>query len=77
MSLEHLKSYAELRSMSLLEASGEVQKVPAIKGKAAIGLRDFHRLMINLQSVLEQPPDEVVRASDRAKRLWSDIAEIV
>ncbi len=45
VSLEHLRQYAEPREMSLLAAAGEVDKIPAIKGKAAAGLRDFAVLM--------------------------------
>ena len=37
MSLEHLRSYAEPRELSLLAAAAEVDKIPAIKGKAADG----------------------------------------
>jgi DNA helicase-2/ATP-dependent DNA helicase PcrA len=61
VSLDHLRSYAEPREMSLLSAAGEVAKIPAIKGKAASGLRDFHQMMTELTSLLESPPDEVVR----------------
>ena len=41
VSLEHLRAYAEPREMSLLAAVREVAKIPALKGKAAAGLRDF------------------------------------
>jgi DNA helicase II / ATP-dependent DNA helicase PcrA len=61
VSLDHLKTYAESRSISLFEAAGEVNKIPAIKGKAALGLRNFHGVLTSLRQVLEQPPDEVVR----------------
>jgi DNA helicase-2/ATP-dependent DNA helicase PcrA len=61
VSLEHLRSYAEPRQMSLLEAAGEVAKIPAIKGKAATGLKQFHKLIEDLRTELERPPDEVVR----------------
>ncbi|VTS01238.1 ATP-dependent helicase [Tuwongella immobilis] len=60
-SIEHLKAYAEDRQISLLAAAGDVLKIPAIKGKAAAGLRDFHQLMTGLRSWLEQPPDVVIR----------------
>ena len=43
VSLEHLRSYAEPRELSLLAAAAEVHKIPAIKGKAQAGLRDFAR----------------------------------
>ena len=45
VSLEHLRAYAEPRELSLLAAAREVAKIPAIKGKAAAGLRDFAALM--------------------------------
>jgi DNA helicase-2/ATP-dependent DNA helicase PcrA len=61
VSLEHLKTYAEPRELSLLAATGEVARLPQIKGKAATGLRDFAQLMRDLTPSLEQPPDEVIR----------------
>jgi DNA helicase-2/ATP-dependent DNA helicase PcrA len=61
VSLEHLRAYAEPRQLSLLAAAAQVQQVPAIKGKAAAGLRDFARLIDDLRPLLEQPPDEVIR----------------
>ncbi len=61
VSLDHLRTYAEPREMNLLEAAGEVGKIPAIKGKAAAGLRDFHQLLRDLSGLLEAPPDEVIR----------------
>src|SRR5205807_8628884 len=41
VSLEHLQAYATPRELSLLAAAAEVHKIPAIKGKAQTGLRDF------------------------------------
>jgi DNA helicase-2/ATP-dependent DNA helicase PcrA len=61
VSLDHLRSYAEPREMSLLSAAGEVAKIPAIKGKAASSLRGFHQLITELMALLDSPPDEVVR----------------
>jgi DNA helicase-2/ATP-dependent DNA helicase PcrA len=61
VSLDHLRQYAEPREMSLLSAAGEVSKITAIKGKAANALRDFHQLLVELQKLLEGPPDEVIR----------------
>jgi len=61
VSLEHLRAYAEPREMSLLSAAGEVAKIPAIKGKAATGLRDFALLMRELSTLKEAAPDEVIR----------------
>ncbi len=61
VSLEHLKNYSEERSISLFEAAGQVEKIPAIKGKAASGLRTFYGILANLRTTLEEPPHEVVR----------------
>ncbi len=61
VSLKHLRAYAEPRELPLLAAAGEVAKIPQIKGKAAAGLRDFARIMADLQQHLEDPPDEVIR----------------
>ena len=48
VSLDHLRSYAEPRELSLLSAAAEVQRIPAIKGKAGTGLRDFALLLAEL-----------------------------
>jgi DNA helicase-2/ATP-dependent DNA helicase PcrA len=61
VSLEHLQTYAEPREMSLLAVAAEVAKIPAIKGKAATGLRDFAQLMYGLQQRLEDPPADLIR----------------
>jgi DNA helicase-2/ATP-dependent DNA helicase PcrA len=61
VSLEHLRVFAEPREISLLEASGQVDRIPAIKGKAAAGLRDFRRLMAEFNELVESPPDEIIR----------------
>ncbi len=61
VSLDHLRTYAEPREMSLLSAAGEVGKIKAIKGKAASALSDFHRLISELRQMLEASPDEVIR----------------
>src|SRR4029078_364392 len=45
VSLDHLRAYAEPREINLLAAVREVDKIPAIKGKAATGLRSFVTLM--------------------------------
>ncbi len=60
-SLEHLQSYAGPREMSLLSAAAEVDKIPAIKGKAAAGLKDFAKMMAELRGALNATPDEVMR----------------
>ena len=61
VSLEHLQSYAEPRGLSLLEATVDLAKIPAIKGKAAAGLKEFAHLMAGIRESLDQPADEVVR----------------
>jgi DNA helicase-2/ATP-dependent DNA helicase PcrA len=61
VSLEHLQSYAGPREMSLLAAARDVAKIPAIKGKASAGLRDFAALMSELEKLKEAPPDDVIR----------------
>src|SRR5437868_12662824 len=61
VSLEHLRTYAEPREMSLLGAAAEVQRIPAIKGKAAAGLREFVQLMEDLRQLAEGAPDEIIR----------------
>jgi DNA helicase II / ATP-dependent DNA helicase PcrA len=60
-SLEHLQKYAEPRELSLLAAAAQVDKVPAIRGKAATGLKSFALLMSQLRQTLEATPDEVIR----------------
>jgi DNA helicase-2/ATP-dependent DNA helicase PcrA len=62
VSLDHLQAYAELNQVSLLESAGQVAKIPAIKGKARDGLRQFHLLMGELQGMVESPPEDVIRA---------------
>jgi DNA helicase-2/ATP-dependent DNA helicase PcrA len=61
VSLEHLRAYAEPRDLSLLSAAAEVARIPAIKGKASAGLRDFAQLISDLRPALEGAPDEVIR----------------
>ena len=61
VSLDHLQSYAEPRELSLLSAVGELNSIPAIKGKAATGLRSFAKLLEDLRKLLDFPPDEILR----------------
>jgi DNA helicase II / ATP-dependent DNA helicase PcrA len=61
VSLEHLREYAEPREISLLAAAAEVQRIPAIKGKATKALADFARLMLELSKLKDAQPDEVIR----------------
>jgi len=62
VSLDHLQNFAEENKISLLEASGQVAKITAIKGKARDGLGQFHRLVHEFRSTLDQPPEDVIRA---------------
>lgn len=60
-SLDHLQQYAEPREICLLSAAGDVEKIPAIKGKAATGLRAFVKIMEELRGLADAAPDEVIR----------------
>jgi DNA helicase-2/ATP-dependent DNA helicase PcrA len=61
VSLEHLRNYAEPRDLSLLAAAAEVDKIPAIKGKAQAGLRDFARMMYDLVKHRDDSPADLLR----------------
>lgn len=61
VSLDRLQAYAAANEIGLLAAAGQVAKITEIKGKAATGLRDFHRMMTDLRAKLDQPPHELVR----------------
>ncbi len=61
VSLEHLRQYADQNEIGLLSASESVAKIPAIKGKAATGLRDFALMMRGLRELIDAQPDEVIR----------------
>ncbi len=61
VSLEHLRMHAEPRGMSLLQAAAEVQRIPAIRGKAAKGLSEFAYLIRELSQLAEASADEVIR----------------
>lgn len=60
VSLEHLQSYAEAHEIGLSAACGLVTKIPALKGKALNGLKEFHKLMTELRGLVELPPHEVI-----------------
>jgi DNA helicase-2/ATP-dependent DNA helicase PcrA len=60
-SLDHLQKYAEPRELSLLQAAAQIDKIPAIKGKAALGLRSFVAIMTELRALVDATPDEVIR----------------
>jgi len=60
-SLEHLQNYAEPREISLMEAARQIEKIPAIRGKAATGLKSFMMILEDLRQLLETTPDELIR----------------
>jgi DNA helicase-2/ATP-dependent DNA helicase PcrA len=60
VSLDHLQAYAGPRELSLLEAAGQVARIPAIKGKAAAGLRDFAAMIQELSQLRDAQPEEVI-----------------
>ncbi len=61
VSLDKLQSYAAANEIGLLAAAGQVAKVTEIRGKAATGLRDFHRMMVDLRARLDLPPPDLIR----------------
>jgi DNA helicase-2/ATP-dependent DNA helicase PcrA len=61
VSLDHLRAHAQPREMSLLAAAGEVQRITAIKGKAAAALKEFAQMMQDLTKLADAQPDEVIR----------------
>jgi DNA helicase-2/ATP-dependent DNA helicase PcrA len=61
VSLEHLRTYAEPRELSLLAAAGQASKIEALKGKASKGLQEFAAMMSGLAELQEAPPEEVIR----------------
>jgi DNA helicase-2/ATP-dependent DNA helicase PcrA len=61
VSLDRLRSFAADQEIGLLAAAGQVARVTEIKGKAATGLRDFHRMITDLRTKLDLPPHELVR----------------
>jgi DNA helicase-2/ATP-dependent DNA helicase PcrA len=60
-SLDHLRDYADPREISLFAAAQEAAKIVAIKGKAQAGLRDFVRIILELQQHLDAAPDDLLR----------------
>ncbi|MBA4189540.1 MAG: ATP-dependent DNA helicase [Planctomycetaceae bacterium] len=61
VSLDKLMAVAADREMTLMDAAGQVGKITEIKGKAATGLRDFHKLMTELRARLDLPPQDLIR----------------
>jgi len=59
--LKHLTNYANDREISLMAACGAIDRIPAIKNKAATGLKEFHALLSTLRECLDASPDEVIR----------------
>jgi DNA helicase-2/ATP-dependent DNA helicase PcrA len=61
VSLDHLRQYAERNQLGLLTAAENADKIDAIRGKAAAGLRDFTLMIKELRASIDAPPDEVLR----------------
>ena len=61
VSLDHLCQYAEQQEVGLLAAAENADKIAAIKGKAATGLREFALMMKELRELTDAQPDEVIR----------------
>ena len=61
VSLDKLQSFANDQEVGLLAAAGQVARITEIKGKAATGLRDFHKMITELRASLEFPPHELIR----------------
>src|SRR5262249_33479225 len=60
VSLDKLQAFATEHELGLLAAAGQVARITEIKGKAATGLRDFHKMMTELRSKLDLPPHELI-----------------
>jgi len=60
VSLEHLQDFAASREMPLMSACAQAAAIPAIKGKAAGGLKQFQQLMSELRGFLDLPADQVI-----------------
>ena len=61
VSIEHLRTYARERGLSMLEAAGQVSQIPTIRGKAARGLQEFVQLIRDLASIRDSDADQVIR----------------
>jgi DNA helicase-2/ATP-dependent DNA helicase PcrA len=61
VTLDHLREHAAPREMGLLAAAAEVQRIAAIKGRAAASLREFAEMMQDLAKLADAAPDEVIR----------------
>lgn len=59
-SIERLQAYAAAKEISLFQAAGQVGQIADIRGKAATGLKDFHKLLTELRAGIELPPPEVI-----------------
>jgi DNA helicase-2/ATP-dependent DNA helicase PcrA len=59
VSLDKLQAFAANKEISLFEAAGQVGQITDIRGKAATGLRDFHRIITELRTRLDLPPHEL------------------
>jgi DNA helicase II / ATP-dependent DNA helicase PcrA len=59
-SLDKLQAFAADQELTLFAAAGQVARVTEIKGKAATGLRDFYKMMTELRTRLDMPPQELI-----------------
>lgn len=61
VSLDHLQAYAQSMNIGLLEAAGQIDRVPAIKGKARDAIRAFHLLIHSLRQKVEAAPEDIIQ----------------
>lgn len=60
--LERLGNFARVRGLSMVEALGEADIVPGVKGKQALALRDFSMLLREMAPVAAMSPAEAIEA---------------
>ena len=61
VSLDRLQAFAADQAITLFAAASQVARIAEIKGKAATGLRNFHKMLSELRSKLDMPPHEMIR----------------
>ena len=59
-SLDKFQTFAANQEIGLFAAAGQVARITEIKGKAATGLRDFHKIITELRASLDLPPHELI-----------------
>ena len=60
VSLDKLVAFATEHELTLTAACGQVHRIAEIKGKAAVGLKDFFRLMTELRAKQDMPLHELI-----------------